>query len=53
MMEDHQDKDPLPPTMCQSKIVKEIMGKVVAAKLSMNYAGQNAMFALFVMIMMS
>ncbi len=47
MMEDTQDKDLLPPTMRQSKIVKEIMGKVVAAKLSMNYAGANAAFALF------
>ncbi len=48
MIEDHQeDEDPLPPTMHQSKIVKEIMGKVVATKSSMNYAGQNAVFALF------
>ncbi len=46
-MEDHQDEDPLLPMMHQSKIVKEIMGKVVAAKSSMNYAGQNAAFALF------
>jgi len=37
-----------PVIMHQSKIVKEIMGKVVAKKSSMNYARQNAAFALFV-----
>ena len=37
-----------PATMRQSKIVKEIMGKVVAEKSSINYARQNSTFALFV-----
>ncbi len=37
-----------PATMHQSKIVKEIMGKVLAEKSSINYACQNAAFALFV-----
>ena len=37
-----------PATMRQSKIVKEIMGKVVAKKSSINYAPQNSTFALFV-----
>jgi hypothetical protein len=62
MMGDHQhDKDMMgnqpqqdeeeastPATMRQSKIVKEIMGKVVAEKSSINYARQNSTFALFV-----
>ena len=33
--------------MRQSTLVKKIMGKVVAAKLALNYAFQNALFALF------
>jgi hypothetical protein len=33
--------------MRQSTLVKEIMGKVVAAKSAINYANQNASFALF------
>jgi len=33
--------------MRQSTLVKEIMGKVVATKLAINYAYQNASFALF------
>ncbi len=62
MMGDHQqDEDMMgdqpqqdeeeastPATMRQSKIVKEIMGKVVAEKSSINYARQNATFALSV-----
>ena len=33
--------------MRQSKLVKEIMGKVVATKSAINYAYQNGSFALF------
>ena len=54
MMEDHQEEgrsslasSSLSSHMRQSTLVKEIMGKVVAAKLAINYANQNASFALF------
>ena len=33
--------------MRQSKLVKEIMGNVVATKSAINYAYQNGLFALF------
>jgi hypothetical protein len=46
MMGDHQqDKEEAltPVMMRQGKIVKEIMGKVVSEKLSINYACKNVM----------
>ena len=46
--QDEEEEASTPATMRQSKIVKEIMGKVVAKKSSINYARQNATFALFV-----
>ena len=46
--QDEEEEASTPATMRQSKIVKEIMGKVVAEKSSINYARQNATFALFV-----
>ncbi len=50
MMGNHQqDKEEVstPVMMHQSKIVKEIMGKVVSQKSSMNYSPENVTFALF------
>ena len=49
MMEDHQDhqEEGALLHMRQSTLVKEIMGKVVATKSAINYAYQNASFALF------
>jgi len=50
---DHQQEEqeapepPSRPTMRQTQIVKEIMGKVVATKSAINYASQNALFALY------
>ena len=46
--QDEEEEASTPATMCQSKTVKEIMGKVVAKKSSINYVRQNASFALFV-----
>jgi len=43
-----EDEASTPATMRQSKIVKEIMGKVFAEKSSINYTRQNSTFALFV-----
>ncbi len=56
MMEDHQEEGASSSSlslssslshMRQSSLVKEIMGKVVATKSALNYAYQNASFALF------
>ena len=49
MMEDHQDhqEEGALSHMRQSKLWKEKMGKVVAAKSAINYAYQNGSFALF------